>query len=259
MGPKKILVTNDDGIYSPGIESLACSLEELGSVTVVAPEREMSGSGHGFTKRHPLRMKKVIRNGVFFGYSTNGTPADSVKLGLFKSQGEMDWIVSGINRGGNLGIDVFYSGTVAGALEGAIDGYPSAAFSLVPTGREKQVGFRYSMAAQIAAKLLCEFMGKKIPRGVCLNVNIPNLEKERIKGVAVTSQARQSYADLFELREDPFGEQYFWLTGKMTNGDPDPRSDLSKIKRDYITVTPLTCDLTHFEMLEGIKKWNLQI
>ncbi len=259
MEPKKILITNDDGIYSPGIESLAYSLKELGSVTVVAPEREMSGSGHGFTKRHPLRMKKVNRNGAFFGYSTNGTPADSVKLGLFKAKGGMDWIVSGINRGGNLGIDVFYSGTVAGALEGAIDGYPSAAFSLVPTGRENQTGFRYSMAAQIALKLLAEFMDRKIPPGVCLNVNIPNLEREKIKGVAVTPQARQRYADLFELRKDPFGEEYFWLTGKTTNQDHNSQSDLIKIKKDYITVTPLTCDLTHFGMLEGIKKWNLQI
>lgn len=259
MPNKRILVTNDDGIYSTGIDHLAQALREIGEVIVVAPEGERSGSGHSFTKRLPLRKKRVKRNGNFFGYSTSGTPADSVKLGLFESKGKVDWVVSGINSGGNLGIDVFYSGTVGGALEGAIDGYPSAAFSLVPCGKTSPENLKYSVASRIVRDLLKEFMQKGVPPGICLNVNIPNLKREEIKGVAITPQARQRYQDTFELREDPFGQKYYWLTGKIDRGNQAPDSDLIMIRKKFITITPLSTDLTHNKMLEGLKEWNLQI
>ncbi|MFQ6033854.1 MAG: 5'/3'-nucleotidase SurE, partial [Candidatus Bipolaricaulia bacterium] len=126
----RFLLTNDDGIDAPGISALARELKELGELLVVAPEREMSGSGHAFTKRSPLRLRRTHRDGEFFGYATTGTPADSVKLGLYLANRQVDWVISGLNGGRNAGVDVFYSGTVSGALEGAIDGFPAVAFSL---------------------------------------------------------------------------------------------------------------------------------
>lgn len=258
----KILLTNDDGIDAPGIAALAERLRKLGEVLVVAPEREMSGTGHAFTKRYPLRVRRHFalssKDKKLSGYATTGTPADSVKLGLFLAEGEIDWVISGMNTGGNLGVDLFYSGTVSGAIEGAIDGYPAIAFSLTSQNELYPGEYKYGVAAEIAADMLRELLEKDLPLRTCLNVNIPNLEREEIKGIEITEQACQRYADYFDVREDPFGEKYYWLTGKLIGEDRQRRSDFELIKEGVITVTPIRVDLTDLKLLEELKRWNLK-
>lgn len=256
----KFLLTNDDGIDAPGICALAKELKKLGEVLVVAPEREMSGSGHAFTKRLPLRLRRIHRDGGFFGYATTGTPADSVKLGLFLAERKIDWVVSGINSGGNLGIDLFYSGTVSGAVEGAIDGFPSIAFSLTAQESLYAGEFRYGEAAEIARALLEVLMSRRpLPSRPCLNVNIPNLPRSKIRGIKIAEQALQRYEDYFEVGEDPFGEPYYWLTGAVVDEDHREDSDLTAIKEGFITITPLRIDLTDRELLEQLRRWDLRL
>ncbi len=255
----RFLLTNDDGIDAPGLAALAEELAKLGEVLVVAPEKEMSGSGHAFTKRFPLRLRRVYKDGRAFGYATSGTPADSVKLGLFLVEREVDWVVSGINNGPNLGIDLFYSGTVSGALEGAIDGFPAIAFSLA-TRAQAQAQAQFPEAARIASKLLEGLLehGPALAR-VCLNVNIPDLPWERIKGIKLAAQGLQRYDDRFLRGEDPFGEPYYWLTGAIVDEDHREDSDLVASKEGWITLTPLRIDLTDHELLKEIRQWELRL
>lgn len=256
----KFLLTNDDGIDAPGIWALAQELHKLGQVLVVAPEREMSGSGHGFTKRVPLRLRPLHKDGEFFGYATTGTPADSVKLGLFLAQRKVDWVVSGINGGPNLGIDLFYSGTVSGAIEGAIDGFSSIAFSLTCKGSLYSGKPRFRMAAALARELLEELINwRPSPSRFCLNVNIPDLPRERIKGTKFTEQTLQRYEDYFQVGEDPFGETYYWLTGAAVNEDHRQDSDLVASEEGLITITPLRIDLTDHHLLEQMRQWDLKL
>jgi 5'-nucleotidase len=252
----KFLLTNDDGIDTPGIYALVKEIKRLGEVLVVAPEREMSGSGHSFTKHNPLRLRRFHKDGEFFGYATTGTPADSVKLGLFLAERKVDWVISGINHGGNLGIDLFYSGTVSGAVEGAIDGFPAVAFSLDMQGYEGEP--QYAEAAAIARELLGSLLKQQLPSRFCLNVNIPNLPRERIRGPRVAEQALQRYEDYFEVGEDPFGKSYYWLSGAAVDEDHREDSDLTAIKEGCITITPLRIDLTDRGLLEELRQWELE-
>jgi 5'-nucleotidase len=269
----RFLLTNDDGIDAPGIYALAKELKKMGEVLVVAPEREMSGSGHAFTKRNPLRLRPFHKDGEFFGYATTGTPTDSVKLGLFLAKRKVDWVISGINDGGNLGVDLFYSGTVSGAIEGAIDGFPSIAFSLTTQGSLYPSEPRYEEAAEIARELLERIQPQvsnlkssksfknldlQFPSRLCLNVNIPNLPRDKIQGIKVAEQALQRYEDYFDVGEDPFGEPYYWLTGAVVDEDHCEDSDLAMIKEGFITITPLRIDLTDRELLERMRRWELK-
>lgn len=266
----RFLLTNDDGIEAPGLVALAGELGRLGETLIVAPEREMSGSGHAFTKRWPLRLRRVYRAGDSraFGYATTGTPADSVKLGLFLAERKVDWVISGINNGPNLGIDLFYSGTVSGAIEGAIDGFPAVAFSLAATSRggpssdPARAQARFAEAAVIARALLeglIEHGPALAGARVCLNVNIPDLPRARIKGVKLATQGLQRYDDSFLRGEDPFGEPYYWLTGALVDEDHRADSDLAASREDWITITPLRLDLTDRELLEEMRRWELEL
>lgn len=262
----RFLLTNDDGIEAPGLAALAEELEKLGEVLIVAPEKEMSGSSHAFTKRWPLRLRRVYRDGRAFGYATTGTPADSVKLGLFLAERKVDWVVSGINDGPNLGIDLFYSGTVSGAIEGAIDGFPAVAFSLAGASRGSsdpaRAHSRFAEAAAIARTLLeglLEHRPALAGARVCLNVNIPDLPRARIKGVKLATQGLQRYDDSFLRGEDPSGEPYYWLTGAVVDEDHRADSDLAASREGWITVTPLRLDLTDRELLEEMRKWELEL
>jgi len=206
----KILLTNDDGINAPGIYALWRELRKIGEISIVAPETEQSAIGHAITLSNPLRLREVYRDSSFYGYSVNGTPADCVKLGvtaIFKEP--PDIVISGINLGPNLGVDVMYSGTVSAATEGTIIGIPSIAVSLAI---RREPDFRF--AAAFARALCLEVKEKSIPAGILLNVNIPAVPLAKVKGVKITRQGKARFKDTFEKRLDPRGNVYYWLTGE---------------------------------------------
>lgn len=249
-----ILLTNDDGIYSEGIRALYESLKDLGDVTVVAPDTERSAVGHAITLSDPLRVKKVTRGNKFFGYATTGTPADCVKLAIRAIlKKEPDLVVSGINLGPNVGYSVLYSGTVSGATEGAILGIPSFAISL-----DTFTNPDFSFAAEFASKLTKLIMRNKgIPHGTLLNVNIPAIDKKKIKGVRIVRQSRTAIEERFDKREDPRKRTYYWLTGEIIKSDGQEDADIEALRKKYISITPIRCDMTDYDFMEELKEWKI--
>jgi len=246
----RFLLTNDDGIYARGLAALHASLSQVGECVIVAPEVEQSAVGHAITISHPLMVREVKRNGHFYGYAVTGTPADCVKLGVKElSPGPVDLIVSGINRGANVGINVIYSGTVSAATEGLILGIPAMAISLDSHGEAD-----FSFAAEFA--LNCALMMVKNPLfGVALNINVPALPRDQIRGVMVVKQGRARLVESFERRVDPREHVYYWLAGETMVADDEAwDSDACALKRGIITITPLHCDLTHHEMLKEVEE-----
>ena len=248
-----ILISNDDGIDSPGIKALAKALNEVGNVTVVAPRTEQSAVGHAITMKIPLRVTEYFHNGEFFGYAVEGTPADCVKMGIRNILGySPDIVVSGINHGSNTAINIIYSGTVSAAREAAIMDVPSMAISI--TSHEAK-DFRY---AQKVAKLLTQkIVEEGIERGTLLNVNVPNLPEEEILGILFTKQGKSKWDDIYEERLDPYGKKYYWLTGKLIELDNNLESGQFAIKNNYVAVTPIHFDLTDYATYERIKNWKL--
>ncbi|MBM7855282.1 5'-nucleotidase [Desulfohalotomaculum tongense] len=249
----RFLVSNDDGIYAEGIKVLRKTLEELGEVTVVAPDRERSATGHGITVYRPLRTKKIkYKNSTTIGYAVDGTPADCVKLGLEAIMDKApDLVISGINLGPNLGTDVLYSGTVSAAYEGIINGIPSMAIS-INTWENPD----YTYAVEFIKEYVPEVIKRKLPRGVLLNVNIPN--GIRPKGIRVSRLGYRRYIDVFDKRTDPRGKTYFWMAGEPENLDEDdPETDVYAVKEGYISVTPIQIDVTSYQYLEELKKWPI--
>lgn len=246
-----ILVTNDDGIHAPGLRVLVGELTRLGRVTVVAPDRERSGAGHAITVQNPLRVTPVEWEGGVVAHAVDGTPADCIKLGLDALvEGECDAVVSGINRGPNLGTDVIYSGTVSGAREGYLHGLPAIAASLDSlTNREEA----YLPAARLTRLLLAELLGSG-PRPVpLLNVNIPAGE---IRGVRITRLGVRKYRNVFHRREDPRGRVYYWLAGEAVDLDQGPDTDARALREGYASVTPLRLDLTDAEVASRLRVWE---
>jgi 5'-nucleotidase len=246
-----ILLTNDDGIYSEGIRALYESLSKIGKVTIVAPDSERSAVGHAITLSDPLRVKEVKRNGKFFGYATTGTPADCVKLAIGAIlKKKPDLVVSGINLGPNVGYSVLYSGTVSGATEGAILGIPSFAISL-----DTFTNPDFSFAAEYALKLAKQIMKhNNLPKGTLLNVNIPAIPKKYIKGVRFVKQSEKAIEEHFDKREDPRKRVYYWLTGEIIRSDGKEDADIETLRKKYISITPIRCDMTDYEFLEKLKK-----
>jgi 5'-nucleotidase len=242
---KRILVTNDDGVHSEGIHILAAALARLGEVTIVAPHIEASAIGHALTLRRPLRMD-ALRDGV---YEVDGTPTDCVNVALTQvyAAGAMpDLIVSGINKGYNLGDDVTYSGTVAGALEGALLGYPAMAVSLEFT----EGAWDFAPAASIAVALASELLARPLPARSFLNVNVP---LGAIRGVRVTVQARRNHVTKVDRRLDPRQRPYFWIEEARDDWQSDDRSDYKAIGDGYVSVTPLQPDLTDHDALAHVE------
>ncbi len=236
---RRILVTNDDGYFSTGIEALAAALAPLGEVTIVAPQNEASAVGHALTLRRPLRLDQ-IRERV---YCVDGTPTDCVNVGIDEVlDGPPDLVVSGINRGLNVGDDVTYSGTVAGALEGALLGYPAIAVSLQFTKGEWHFGHAAATAAALAGAIL----EKPLPPRTFLNVNVP---LGAPKGLRVTVQAKRNHVTKIDRRLDPRGRAYFWIEEAQDDWEPDDRSDRQAIMDGYVSVTPLQPDLTDHDAL----------
>ena len=230
----RILVTNDDGYFSPGLIALAEALRPLGDVTVVAPEREASAVGHALTLRRPLRLQEVER-GI---YAVDGTPTDCVNIAIAEVLGgRPDLVVSGINKGLNIGDDVTYSGTVAGALEGALLGHQAMAISLEFT-RDR---WEFTAAAAVAASLAASLLARPLPPRTFLNVNVP---QGRPLGWRVTVQARRNHITKVDRREDPRDRPYFWIEEAQDDWEPDERSDHRAIGDGYVSITPLQPDMT---------------
>ena len=248
-----ILICNDDGIDAPGIYALAQEIKKIARVTVVAPDRQQSAVGHAITMQSPLRSMPFSKNGEPFGYAVKGTPADAVKLAVKQLLSEPpDMLISGINHGSNTAINIMYSGTVSAATEGTILGIPSIAVSLT-TYLEADFG----VAARFAARLAAVVAEKGLPSGTLRNVNVPALPEEHIRGVKLTTQGISSWEDTFDVRRDPAGREYFWLTGHMNINDTDPDTDQLSIGEGYISVTPIHYDLTDKAQLARMQEWDI--
>jgi 5'-nucleotidase len=245
-----ILVTNDDGVHSPGIIALYRAMKELGEAYIVAPDRERSAAGHSLTMHRPLRAEE-IRERVF---SLNGTPTDCVTIGINKLLPEKPaLVVSGINRGANLGDDITYSGTVSAAVEGTIFGIPSLAFSLI-VGRH----YHFETAAAWALKIAAYALGHSLPYDTLLNVNIPNVPREDIMGVKFTRQGKRVYDGSIQETFDPWGQKHYWIGGGQPYWERGEDMDIEAVQANYISVTPIHLDLTNYNALSYFKsKWIL--
>jgi 5'-nucleotidase len=251
--PFHVMIANDDGIDAPGIYALAQEMKKIARVTVVAPDRQQSAVGHAITMNYPLRALPFRKNGEFFGYAVDGTPADAVKLGVrFLLKEKPDLLMSGINHGSNTAINILYSGTVSAATEGTVLGIPSIAVSLTT---HDQADFTY--AAQFAARLAGRVVAEGLPHGTLLNVNIPAVPEDKIGGVRITRQGNSSWEDTFDVRRDPAGREYFWLSGSMAVRDTDPETDQIAVRDNWISITPIHYELTDLALLEQMKRWSL--
>lgn len=253
----RILVTNDDGVRSPGVQDLARKMRELGEVVLAAPSEEKSAIGHGITIRDPIRVRKIKVKGVEQAWGINGTPADCVKLGLSELlDNSCDLVISGINSGANLGTDVLYSGTVSAAIEGVILGIPSLAVSLASWDHDD-----FSVSADIVYKLVKYLLEQKLtlPPGTLLNVNIPAVRKEEILGYKVTILGERQYENIFEKRIDPRGNPYYWSVGKLLPFKEDTTDyDVVAVEKNYVSITPIQFDLTNYKIIQEVKNWGLE-
>ncbi len=259
--PLKLLIGNDDGVFALGIRTLANILAQAGHhVTVVCPDRERSATGHGLTLHQPIRAEQI--SGIFdpevTAWSCSGTPSDCIKLALSAIFTEPpNFVLSGINHGPNLGTDILYSGTVSAAMEGTIEGIASIAFSLGSyTSKE------FVVAAEFARKLLHQLQQQPSYTNTLLNVNIPAVSQELIKGVKITRQGVRKYIEQFQQRVDPRGKSYYWLAGEIVEeveGDDrlylaaDIVTDVQAVKENYISITPLQYNLTDGATIEKLK------
>ncbi|HUI45851.1 MAG TPA: 5'/3'-nucleotidase SurE [Nitrospirota bacterium] len=240
-----ILVTNDDGVYSPGIQTLAKRLRELDAVVIVAPDRERSAVGHSMTLHRPLLIEE-LKESMF---SVNGTPTDCVNIavkGLLKEMPKL--IVSGINKGPNLGDDVTYSGTVAGAIEGLLLGIPSFAVSL--NARED---FRFADAAEVALRTAERVLEKGLPAGTLLNINVPNLPVAEMQGTRITRLGKRIYHQMTVERVDPRGKKYYWIGGGEPDWEREEGTDLDAVDRKFVSITPLHLDFTDYSSFDRLR------
>jgi len=246
----RYLLTNDDGIYAKGLSTLYQELAKDADCLIVAPEIEQSAVGHAITIFRPLMVRPARKDGHFLGYAVAGTPADCVKIGIRElSDQPVDLVVSGINRGANVGINVIYSGTVSAATEGAIMGVPSMAVSLDSYRSDADFTVAAKFARKMAAFLLKDHPFKTVP----LNINVPAIPEDQIKGVAVARQGRARLVENYERRVDPRENIYYWLTGETQLPDQeDLHADACALRNGMITVTPLHYDLTRHDVLEGL-------
>jgi len=250
----KILITNDDGIHAPGLIALYEALSPLGEVTAIAPERPRSACGHAITLHKPLRLRPVEMLHGGRGFASNGTPADCVALGVSDHLGGLpDLVVSGINLGPNLGVDMSYSGTVAAAMEAAIGGLPSFAVSVA-----SYQAAEFGPAAEFSHYLARQVVAHGLPRGTFLNVNVPAAPISEIAGLAVTRQGRLRYSNRIERRTDPRGGAYYWLTGERIDSSAQCGSDVDAVAHKRVSITPVCLDLTDEKLVADLPSWDLR-
>ena len=245
----RILVTNDDGIHAPGIKALAKAFHALGDVLVVAPDGERSASGHALTLQHPLRLNEIAPG----EWEATGTPTDCVLLAVHAlMKGEKpDLVVSGVNKGPNMGDDVTYSGTVSAAFEGTLLGIPSMAVSLATFD-----DVPYEPAADLALEVAKRMIERGLPPKTLLNVNVPPGAAEAIKGIRLTRLGHRIFTDIIAPRVDPRGRPYYWVAG-TAEWAPEERTDIAAVQAGYVSVTPLNMDMTDFKLLADMEGWGV--
>jgi 5'-nucleotidase len=245
-----LLLTNDDGIFAPGLMALKNRLDRDHRVHIVAPESEQSAVGHAITLADPIKVKEIKKNGAFHGYAVSGTPADCVRIGVSELLDRPpDAVISGVNRGANVGINILYSGTVSAATEAAILGLPAAAVSLDQYSEPD-----FTHAVEVAARLVPQLKQWCDAPGLCLNVNVPGLDPADIKEPVVVHQCLQTADETFDRRVDPRDNLYYWRGKEIPPRQPDPDSDLVALSRGHITITPLRFDLTFHREMAGLRR-----
>lgn len=246
--PPRILVCNDDGIHGPGLMPLVRAMRRVGRVTTVVPSQERSADSHSLTLHKPIRIHAHGHE----VYSLNGKPADCARLGTLEIlKGKVDLVVSGVNRGFNLGEDTVYSGTVAAAREATLLGVPAIAFSQDPSAES------FAPAAAFAARLSRIVLRQGLPVGICLNVNFPKVRAGKYKGASVVRLGRRVYSKDVTKREDPRGGRYYWLAGSYVTSLKEDGTDVLAVAEGRVSITPLHVDATHFPTLDVLKRWRL--
>lgn len=249
-----ILVTNDDSIKAKGIASLVEAVFPLGEIVVVAPDTVQSGKGHAITINEPLRLKKSDQFGSKIeAYTCTGTPVDCVKLAIYEVlKKRPDLVVSGINHGSNAATNILYSGTMSAAVEGAIESIPSIGFSLLDFDEDAD----FEAAKYYARKITQLVLEQGLPKGNCLNVNIPKGTLEELKGFKICRQGRAYWEDSFDKRKDPFGGDYYWLTGDYKNTDKGEDTDLHALSENYVSIVPIQFDMTAHHLISNLNEWD---
>jgi 5'-nucleotidase len=251
-----ILVTNDDGVTAPGLLALAQEMRKLGKVTVFAPDRNWSASGHVKTMERPLRVREVTLSDGISAFTSDGAPSDCVALSLLGlHQEQIDLVVSGINPHANIGHDITYSGTVTAAMEAVITGVKGIAVSL-----DSPDGFKglldYSTSAFVARRVVEKIISDDLPKDVVININVPYLKENELKGYMITRQGLRVYRDELIVREDPRGKPYYWIGGDSPTGIDEAGTDFGALKAGYVSITPLQLDLTSYKSMDVLGKWE---
>ena len=258
MNSKKplILVTNDDGINAPGIRFLIDIVNDFGDVVVVAPDSPQSGMGHAITINNTLYCEPIIinKNEPQSEYSCSGTPADCVKIAVNEIlKRKPDLCVSGINHGSNSSINVIYSGTMSAAVEAGTHGIPAIGFSLLAYSLDAD----FTHSKEFVKRIISECLNNGVPKGVVLNVNIPKISNNELKGIKICRQANGVWEEKFDKRTNPLGREYYWLSGKFVNNDPGEDTDEWALENGFVSITPTQYDLTAHQAIKNISNWKL--
>lgn len=249
-----ILITNDDGIFAPGIRTLVEEIKSFGRVLVVAPDKPQSAMGHAITIHSFLRLHTVDFFSGVEAWSCNGTPVDCVKLAIYKllDGKRPDLLVSGINHGSNISINVLYSGTMSAAVEGAMEGVPSIGFSLMDHSIEAD----FDQMRPVVRNVVANALKHGVAEGSCLNVNVPKNEGLPLKGIRICRQAKANWEDEFETRLDPTGREYYWLKGEFRSEDHGEDTDVWAVNNGYVSVVPVQYDMTAHHAIAPLNTWD---
>lgn len=254
MSERLILVTNDDGIYAKGLEALVDAVKQFGHVLVIAPHEGQSSMAHAITVKVPIRIEKIKGNNGVDIYSCSGTPVDCIKLAInHLVTTTPSLVVSGINHGSNASASIIYSGTMAAAIEGCLNGIPSIGFSLLDFSRDAD----FSGAKKHVKNIIEKVLREGLQAGTCLNVNIPKENVSPVKGIRICRQTKGFWQEEFDRRTDPMNREYFWLTGEFNNMEPDSEdTDEWALAHNYISIVPVKVDFTDYDSLQQLKKWE---
>jgi 5'-nucleotidase len=247
-----ILITNDDGLYATGLRTLIEVMEEFGKVVLVSTQESMSGMSMALTVKTPLRVKLLEETDRRKVYTCNGTPTDSIKLAVNQLlERKPDWVVSGINHGANASVSVLYSGTMAAAIEGCLYGIDSVGFSMSDFSRTAD----FSICRKFIRIVMLKLTEMTLPKGICLNVNIPSVPENEIKGIKICRQSKGNWKEEFEKRKDPMGRTYYWLTGMFQNQEPESTdTDEWALANNYVSIVPVSVDMTAHAYIDTLKE-----